>query len=126
MPYRSRDLLQSWLDEFLARGHSIAGAVAVLVQDGSDGGDTGLVVIDLAHAPTQVYLEPVAPGDPRWAVTFLAREAEAARSSDTVAALAAELAVVADLCRYFEAKSAAHARHGQAESTSFAQATVSA
>ncbi|MCS5715737.1 hypothetical protein NVV95_14395 [Herbiconiux sp. CPCC 205716] len=106
MPYRTQEILSQWLEEFLAAGRRIDGLVEVLRQDGEDGADTGLVVIELANAPTTLYLEPVAPGDPRWAVTFLARDIDAARSSERVGALAAELAVVAELCRHLEARSA--------------------
>ncbi|MBF4572021.1 hypothetical protein ITJ64_05775 [Herbiconiux sp. VKM Ac-1786] len=106
MPFRSQEILSQWLEEFLAAGHRIEGAVEVLRQDGADGADTGLVVIDLSNAPTTLYLEPVAPGDPRWAITFLARDVDAARSPQRVAALAAELAVIAELCRHLESRSA--------------------
>lgn len=106
MPFRTQEILTQWLEGFLATGRAIEGTVEVLRQDGADGADTGLVVIELANAPTTLYLEPVAPGDPRWSITFLARDVDAARSPDRVSALAAELAVIAELCRHLEALSA--------------------
>jgi hypothetical protein len=108
VPFRSKATLERWLEEFLAQGGTLASPVSVLTQEGLDGLDTGLVVLDLLNAPTQVYMQPVAPDDASWAVTFLAREADASRTPESVAALAVELAAVAELCGYLELRSSAH------------------
>lgn len=115
MPFRSKDTLERWLAEFASGGQGFGGDVRVLPQDGSDGGDTGLVVVDLGNAPTQAYLEPAGPGDPHWTVTFLAREVDAALRIERLQALSDELRAVAELCRYLERRSAAHLEeHGTA------------
>ncbi|MGZ7254177.1 hypothetical protein ACXWO5_11200, partial [Streptococcus pyogenes] len=59
MPFRSRETLEQWVAEF----HDARGAgerIKVIVQDGSDGNDTGLVVVPLTHASASVFMEPLA------------------------------------------------------------------
>ncbi|MFB2554237.1 hypothetical protein [Herbiconiux liangxiaofengii] len=113
MPFRSKDTLERWLAEFLAGGRSFPGTVEVLPQDGTDGGDTGLVVVGLKYAPTQVYMEPAAPGDPHWTVTFLAREVDTALDVTRLQLLAGELSLVSELCAHLQARSTAHVlEHG--------------
>lgn len=113
MPFRSKEVLESWLDEYETTESPdgalrIADYAEVAVQDGSDGSDTGLVVIALKNATTDVYMQPVALGDPRWEVTFAARDRDIALSTDDVLALSRELAAAAALCSFLERKSVEH------------------
>lgn len=114
MPFRSKEVLESWLAEYRPEsapsGPRIAEYADVAVQDGSDGSDTGLVVISLRNATTDVYMQPVALGDPRWEVTFAARDRDLALSTEDVVALSAELAAAAELCSYLERRSLEHLR----------------
>ena len=107
MPFRSQATLEGWLDEYMSAGDGIA-AFEVLKQDGSDGSDTGLVVVRLKNASTDVYMQPVAPGDPHWEVAFGARPHEFSLGTEQVRALAAELMAAASLCTFLERKSVLH------------------
>ncbi|MGP3534715.1 hypothetical protein ACTU3I_07960 [Microbacterium sp. RD1] len=115
MPYRTKAVLEDWLQEFPAYGSELLGHVAL--QDGSDGSDTGLVIVRLQNAPTGVFMQPVGRGDPRWEVTFEARLEDLSMDADRVAALARELELASRLCRHFEAKSREHDREVAAAET---------
>jgi hypothetical protein len=108
MPYRTHDVLQSWLDEFKAAGHELLGHVAL--QDGSDGRDTGLVIVRLENATTQMFMQPVAPGDQRWEITLEARHNDMIATADQLEQLSEELRRAAELCRFLQEKSAQHDR----------------
>ncbi|MFJ6654301.1 hypothetical protein ACIQLJ_16035 [Microbacterium sp. NPDC091313] len=105
MPYRTKAVLENWLADFPHHG-DLLGHVAL--QDGSDGGDTGLVIIRLQHATTGVFIQPVGRGDARWEVVFEARFDDMACGADAVEALGRELVLAAELCRHLEAKSREH------------------
>lgn len=104
MPFRSMSMLQSWLDEFEQLGYAVSGSARVIPQDGADGADTGLVVFQLANAPTLAYLEPEMP-DYEWRVTMEAREAPATMNPATVLNLAFELTLIATLGSFLQTKS---------------------
>lgn len=106
MPYRTREVLEEWLRDFPGYGDELRGHVAL--QDGSDGSDTGLVILRLRYATTGVFLQPVGRGDPRWEVVFEARHDELISDADGVDALGRELRLAAALCRHFEQKSRAY------------------
>lgn len=107
MPFRSKETLESWLDEF--RETREGGAlISVLIQHGDDGADTGLVVVPLKSVSTEVYMQPVAIGDPRWSVTFGARPDGFELDSPQLQAMAAELALAASLCAFLQEKSVDH------------------
>jgi hypothetical protein len=111
MPFRTKEVLESWLEEFSAATGDQADEAEVLRLDADsddDGDETGLVVIRLHNATTDVYMQPAAPGDPGWEVTFAARDRDLALTPEGVAALAAELQRVAVLCRFMEQKSRDH------------------
>jgi hypothetical protein len=118
VPFRSKEVLESWLAEYESESRPESGPASgaqsiveyteVAVQDGSDGSDTGLVVIALRNATTDVYMQPVALGDPRWEVTFAARDRDLALSTEDVVALSQELAAAAELCSYLERRSLEH------------------
>jgi hypothetical protein len=104
MPFRSKATLETWLEEFRADGRRVPGSVAF--QDGADGHDTGLVVLQLTNAGTYTYMQPVAPHDPRWEVTFEPRENSVSLAPSEVEAMGRELQLVAALCEFLQEKSA--------------------
>jgi hypothetical protein len=108
MPFRTKEMLDTWLDEFRGDGNEVPGRVAL--QDGSDGSDTGLVILRLAFAQTEAFVQPVALGDPRWAVTFEPRDHSAMLTPEQVDALGQEIQRISRLCSFLEAKSAEHLR----------------
>ncbi len=108
MPYRTHAVLQSWMDEFRETGHELLGHVAL--QDGSDGRDTGLVIVRLENATTEMFMQPVAPGDPHWEITLEARHADLIVTAEQLDKLSDELRRAAALCRFLEEKSAQHDR----------------
>lgn len=105
MPFRSRETLEAWLAEFRATHPEAPTSLRVVQQDGSEGADTGLVVVRLANAPTVTYIEPEAPGSTRWVVTMEARDASITLEADGVRTLAFDLRVVSELCAFLEKKS---------------------
>ncbi|MDT3329236.1 hypothetical protein [Microbacterium aquilitoris] len=107
MPYRSRETLQLWLDEFVAARQD-GDLIKVVIQDDSWGDDGGLVVVPLRNASTTVYVRPPMNDDARWRVVFEPQLDEVALSAEETAALVAELGTAADLCGYLEVRSVAH------------------
>ncbi|QEW02252.1 hypothetical protein [Microbacterium lushaniae] len=113
MPYRTQALLQDWMDQFRADGREIHGHVAL--QDGSDGRDTGLVIVRLVNATTEMFMQPVAPGEQRWEITLQARPHDSVITPDQLDELSVELQLAADLCRFLQEKSAEHDREAARE-----------
>jgi hypothetical protein len=111
MPYRTQAVLQDWLDEFRSEGHEVRGHVAL--QDGSDGRDTGLVIVRLVHATTEMFMQPVAPGDQHWEITLQARANDLVVTPEQLDELSGELQRAAALCRFLEEKSAQHDREAR-------------
>ncbi|MDQ0735021.1 hypothetical protein QFZ50_001484 [Arthrobacter agilis] len=109
MPYRSKSLLEQWVWEFAADAEETPGVIEVLQHDGGAGADTGLVVMRLNDLPSDIFLHPVGPGDPRWEVNFGPRERDLAMSAGRLRGLAKELDRAAALCEFFESKSEEHA-----------------
>ncbi|GMA33683.1 hypothetical protein [Litorihabitans aurantiacus] len=107
MPFRSKQTLDQWLEEFTP-AHPVAETARVVIQDGPAGTDTGLVVVPLSNATTTVYMQPHEPGDPRWRVVIEPQPDETILSSSELHQLTAELRTAAELCAYLEAKSATH------------------
>ncbi|SDG62739.1 hypothetical protein [Microbacterium sp. 77mftsu3.1] len=108
MPFRSKETLETWVSEF----HDARGAgdrIKVIVQDGSDGADTGLVIVPLEHATISISMEPVEIGEASWRVTFEPQPDTTILNSHQLHGMAAELAVAAELCAYLEARSVGHA-----------------
>ncbi|TPW74276.1 hypothetical protein [Schumannella soli] len=108
MPFRTKPMLEAWIDEFSGLGYPAHELIRVLDQDGSDGSDTGLITVGLNDASTVVYLSPVAPGEARWLITFEGREETFALTPAETSRLSAELAMVSTLCAFLEAKSTAY------------------
>jgi hypothetical protein len=104
MPFRSMSTLQSWVEEFESLGYPVAESAKVIPQDGEDGADTGLVVFQLANAPTLAYLQPDMTAL-EWLVTMEAREAPSTMNPATVMNLAFELSVLSALGAFLQTKS---------------------
>ena len=105
-PYRSKELLEGWVKEFIAQGHRVAGHLDVAVQDGSEGRDTGLVIVHLRNELADIYMEPRGIDDPLWEVTLdFGSRKDLTMSPHGLAGLAAELVVAANLCTFLQFKS---------------------
>lgn len=107
MPFRSKETLEHWVDEFHAQRGS-GDLIRVLIQDGSEGSDTGLVIVPLANSSVSVFMEPIEIGDARWRITIEPQPDFTILSSFQMHALAAEFTVAAELCAFLEAKSIGH------------------
>ncbi|WHE35726.1 hypothetical protein [Microbacterium sp. BDGP8] len=108
MPFHSKQTLEHWVAEFIdARG---AGEeVRVAVQDGSDGADTGLVLVPLTNAPNAVYIEPRPAGDDLdWCVSIEGAPDTLVLTSHELNALTHELQIAAELCAFLQEKSLGH------------------
>ena len=105
VPYRSKMLLEEWVKEFLEQGHSIAGQLNVVLQDGADGRDTGLVIVRLQNALADIYMQPRGIDDPLWEATLTARTADLTMTPYQLAGLAAEVVVSGNLCTFLQYKS---------------------
>ncbi|WEK13479.1 MAG: hypothetical protein P0Y48_13625 [Candidatus Microbacterium phytovorans] len=115
MPFRSRETLEHWLAEF----HDARGAgdlIRVIVQDGTEGADTGLVVVPLQNATVSVFMEPIDIGDARWRITIEPQPDTTILSSHQLHGMAVELQVAAELCAFLEAKSFGHEESDREES----------
>jgi hypothetical protein len=110
MPFRSLEVLQSWVAEFELIHAPRNGAVRVIPQDGDDGADTGLVAMRILNSPTEIYLEPPRSAGEEWTVTFEPREEPVRLKADDVRRIANELATLAELCAFLQQKSHRAAR----------------
>lgn len=105
MSFRSHATLAAWLAEFQALGYPVVPPARVIEQDGAGGANTGLVAVELTGG-LSAYIEP--DGEPgRWAVTIASSEHERELPAADVARLSAELATVAALCTFLDAKASA-------------------
>lgn len=107
MSFRSRETLQTWLQEF-HESREAGQLIRVLVQDGSEGDDTGLVIVPLKYATVSIFMEPIGIGEAQWRITLEPQPDTTILSSHQLHGLAAELAVAAELCAFLEAKSVGH------------------
>ena len=107
MPYRSHSLLTRWVAEFTAADHPTS-VIEVLLQDGSHGEDTGLVVVRPRAMDIDLYLEPAAPGEPQFVVTLAHRDTDTTVNALQLLLLSEELKVASALCDFLEGKSRAH------------------
>lgn len=113
VPFRSKDMLNAWLEEFAASGTGEDVAAFVADQDPVDGVDSGLVIYPLANATTSVYLAPIAVGVPDWRVTFEAQPEVTELSPESVYELCREISRAADLCAFLQRKSVELAAEAQ-------------
>jgi hypothetical protein len=107
MPFRSKQTLEAWVEEFRTTREGGA-LITVLVQDGLDGADTGLVTVPLRDDGTELYMQAVALEDPTWSITIGMRNAETTLSAPQLHGLAAELLLAASLCQFLQEKSIGH------------------
>ncbi|MFJ6000521.1 hypothetical protein [Arthrobacter sp. NPDC092385] len=114
MPFRSKQTLEAWVEEFRTTREGGA-LITVLVQDGDEGADTGLVTVPLRDDGTEIFMQPVAVGDPAWSITIGMRDAETTLSPAQMHGLAAELLVAASLCQFLQEKSLGHLEEPGAE-----------
>ncbi len=105
VPVRTKALLEEWVAEFLAQGLIDSSQIVVAVQDGSEGRDTGLVMVHLQNAPADIYMQPVGMDEARWEATVTARSDDLTLSPYQLTGLGAEVAVAASLCSYLQFKS---------------------
>ncbi len=104
-PARSKELLDKWVKEFISRTAAADLDAEVVAQDGSDGRDTGLVVVRLHHGSAEVYMQPITLDSTEWETTLTARPDELTLSPYQLAALASEVAVASSLCSFLQFKS---------------------
>jgi len=109
MPFRTMSTLQTWVDDFRALGFDDAEILRVIPQDsGDDDDDGGLIAARLRSVSTTFYVAPRAePNSTEWAVTFEPREDAAPLPAGRVMALSGELAALAALCSFLQARSEA-------------------
>lgn len=105
MPYRNQATVQAWVDDYLSVRPEHAAAVTVLEKDFIPGPESGLVVVALRNASTVTYIQATVADDvPRWVVTFEARSEAFDLDAEGVSRLAADLAAIAALCSYLQAR----------------------
>jgi hypothetical protein len=107
MPYRNRDTLEAWLADFEQQGYAVAGSLRVMPQDGSEGGDTGLIGVRLVSAHTEIYIEPETRDASRWVVTMEPRESAVVLDAAGLLQLSSELATLGALCGYLQTRAQA-------------------
>ncbi len=83
--------------EFLAESAAHGMTIKVAVQDGSEGRDSGLVVVDLGNGGAEVYMQPASLDNTWWETTLTSRPGDLTLSPMKLAAIAAEVAVASDL-----------------------------
>lgn len=106
--YHTLPTLQGWIDEFTDLHAPFVSEVVVLIQDGEDGADTGLVEIRMVNATTVTTIEPEFVGSNRWVTVFDARDEPLRLDAKTVMWLSRELATVSELCSFLERKASAY------------------
>ena len=107
MSFRSKKTLEAWLEEFRTTREG-GMLITVLVQDGDDGADTGLVVVPLRNSDTEIFMQPAAVGDAKWTVTLGSAKRPSTLSPSELQGMAAELGVAASLCQFLQEKSVDH------------------
>lgn len=110
MPFRTMTTLQAWVDDFRELGYDDAEILRVIPQDSDDDedADAGLVAARLRSVSTTFYIAPGAQErSTEWAVTFEPREDAAPLPAGRVMALSGELATLAALCSFLQARSEA-------------------
>ena len=105
VPARTKSLLESWIDEFLAENATEAVSIQVAVQDGSEGRDTGLVIVHLSNGSSDVYMQPDGLDSTKWVTTLTSRPGDLTLPPVKLAALAAEVSLASSLCLFLQFKS---------------------
>ncbi|TGO04920.1 hypothetical protein [Serinibacter arcticus] len=107
MPFRSKETLERWLEEFTSQ-RGAGDLIKVVVQDGPEGSDTGLVIVPLRDSTASIFMEPLGLGEQKWRITIEPQADLTVLTSHEVNAFAMELLVAAELCSYLEARSVGH------------------
>lgn len=105
VPVRTKTLLEQWVAEFVEQGQPHGVEIKVAIQDGSEGLDTGLVIVHLQNAPADIYLQPRGIDDPEWEATLSARSEDLTLTPYAIAGLASEVAFAGTLCSFLQFKS---------------------
>lgn len=105
VPVRTKTLLEEWVSEFLAQEQTQELSVKVAIQDGSEGLDTGLVIMHLRNAPAEIYMQPRGIDELEWEATLTARTDDLTLKPQQMSGLAAEVALAANLCTFLQFKS---------------------
>lgn len=111
MPFRNKQTLEAWLENFAAMGYSLPENVRVVQQDGEGGANTGLVVLTLEEPPTVIAVQPREPYAADWVVSIEPREAEVALSGPATMKFSQALAALSLLCAFLETKSRGYMQH---------------
>lgn len=104
-PRRTRDQLQSWVDDFETQAGDGGHRIDVMPQDGEVDLDTGLVVMRPQGTEMAIYIEPRGVDDPRWALTLPARDHEVTMTPLQLGRLAALVVSATNLCAYLQFRS---------------------
>ncbi|MFJ4044121.1 hypothetical protein ACIPV2_00060 [Microbacterium sp. NPDC089987] len=114
MSFRSKETLEGWLDEFRS-AREAGDLIRVIIQDGSDGSDTGLVIVPVKNSSVSIFMQPIHIGEARWNVTLEPSDKNTVLNSHQLHSLASELAVAAELCSFLEARSVGHDEQSDAQ-----------
>lgn len=98
------EALDAWVEEFKTLNLDVSEGTKVMVQDGEDGRDTGLIGVRLQHVSTTAYLQLESLESGRWLATFEARDAAVVQDAAALLELSKEIATIAALCAFLQAK----------------------
>lgn len=105
MPYRNKATVQGWIEDYLAAHPAYTSSITVLEKDFTPGPESGMVVVSLRNASTVTYIQALVDDlGPRWLVTFEPRSEAIDLDAAGVAALAADLVSLAELCGYLQGR----------------------
>lgn len=104
-PRRDVEVLQGWVDDFVAAGNTNGAQITVAQQDGERSSDTGLVIMRLSKAAASIYMEPRGFDEPLWEMTLTGRPDDLVAPPYEMGALGAEIVVAANLCTYLQYRS---------------------
>lgn len=107
MSFRSKETLEAWLEDFKSTREA-GDLIRVIIQDGSDGSDTGLVIVPVKNSSVSIFMQPIQVGERQWNITLEPNDENTVLNSHQLHSLASELAVAAELCSYLEARSVGH------------------
>ena len=103
MAFHSREQLEGWVDEFRARGWDVWPTLRVVIQDGTEGGDTGLIMLAMENVSTNVYIQT--GDDARWLVTFEGRDEPVELDAPRLDLLGTEVTTLSSLVAFLQGRS---------------------
>ena len=104
-PARTRPLLQTWAEEFIKLSSSDPVRIKVAIQDGSDGRDTGLVLVHLDEGAGEIYMQPTGIDEVTWEITLTARPQDLTLSPYRMSVITSQLNFATNLCAFLQFKS---------------------